>query len=120
MQGASVIQGLLFSVCTLLASTAVQAAQPFPSRPIRVVTSEPGSSLDLTARLVAEGLTQSLGQQAIVDNRHVLTVETVIKATPDGHTLLTYGSSTWVAPMLSKDVQYDAVKDLTPVSLTAI
>ena len=120
MQWAKVTQLVLFGFGVMVTSATVAAAEAFPNKPIRIVTSEPGSSLDLTARLVAEGLTQNLGQQAIVDNRHVLTVETVVKALPDGYTLLAYGSSTWVAPMLSKDVKYDAVNDLAPVSLAAI
>lgn len=91
----------------------------YPTRPVRIVTSVPGSSLDLAARVVAQGLTQSLGEQVIVENRNVLTVETVVKATPDGYTLLAYGNSTWLAPMLSP-VTYDAVKDLALVDLTVM
>lgn len=110
---------VLCGLVVMLPSMAATAADTYPSKPVRIITSEPGSSLDLAARLVAQGLTQSLGQQVIVENRHVLTVESVVKATPDGYTLLAYGSSTWVAPMLSK-LTYDAQKDLAPVNLTVI
>ena len=91
-------------------------AQNYPTKPVRIVTSEPGSGLDFAARLVAQGLTASLGQQAIVDNRRILAVEIVAQAPADGYTLLAYGSPMWIAPFMQK-VTYDPVKDFAPVTL---
>ena len=61
-------------------------AQPYPNKPVRIVTATPGGGVDFTARLLALGLTANLGQQFVVDNRggtHVA-VQTVANALPDG------------------------------------
>jgi tripartite-type tricarboxylate transporter receptor subunit TctC len=93
-------------------------AQEFPTRPVRIVTSAVGGTTDLVARLIAQGLTSSLGQQVIVDNRPtgIIPGEIVVKAPPDGYTLLFHGSSLWMMPLLQK-VPFDPVKDLVPVVL---
>lgn len=96
----------------------VAAQQPYPAKPIRVVTTEPGSSLDLTARYVAQAISGPLGQQVIVDNRRVNSIEIVAKAQPDGYTLLAYGSPIWIMPML-REVMFDPVKDFAPITLAA-
>ncbi len=93
-------------------------AQEFPTRPVRIVTSAVGGSTDLVARVIARGLTSSLGQQVIVDNRPtgIIPGEIVVKAPPDGYTLLFHGSSLWMMPLLQK-VPFDPAKDLTPITL---
>jgi tripartite-type tricarboxylate transporter receptor subunit TctC len=93
-------------------------AQEFPTRPVRIVTSAVGGTTDLVARLIAQGLTSSLGQQVIVDNRPtgIIPAEIVVKAPPDGYTLLFAGSSLWFMPLLQK-VPFDPAKDLVPVTL---
>jgi tripartite-type tricarboxylate transporter receptor subunit TctC len=93
-------------------------AQEYPTRPIRVVTAAVGGTTDLVARTIAQGLTASLGQQVIVDNRPtgIIPGEMVVKAPPDGYTLLFHGSSLWMMPLLQK-VPFDPVKDLAPISL---
>jgi len=106
----------------------VQAAFPvfadtWPSRPIRlVVPFSPGGSTDITARVLAEGLRPLLGQTVVVDNRAGaagnIAGEMVAKATPDGYTFLV-STATLVANMsLYKNLRYDFVRDLTPVSQT--
>ena len=93
-------------------------AQEVPTRPVRIVTSAVGGTTDLVARLIAQGLTASLGQQVIVDNRPtgIIPGEIVVKAPPDGYTLLFSGSSLWMMPLLQK-VPFDPVKDLAPIAL---
>ena len=93
-------------------------AQEFPTRPVRIVTATVGGTTDLVARVIAQGLTASLGQQVIVDNRPtgIIPGEIVIKAPPDGYTLLFHGASLWMMPLLQK-VPFDPVKDLAPVTL---
>src|SRR5688572_3789639 len=92
------------------------SAQDYPSRPIRIVTSLPGGSGDYLARLIAQGISVPLGQQVIVDNRPGnLTGGIVAKATPDGYTLLSAGSTMAFAPLLSS-TSYDTVKDFSPIS----
>ena len=95
-------------------------AQEFPTRPLRIVTSAVGGATDLVARLIAQGLTSSLGQQVIVDNRPtgIIPGEIVVAAPPDGYTLLFHGSSLWMMPLLQK-VPFDPVKDLAPITLAS-
>ena len=111
---------LLVSWLAVLAGGA-QAATPqdFPTRPIRIVTSQAGGGLDFVARLVSQGLSPTLGQQVIVDNRPsgIFTGSIVSKAAPDGYTLLFNGSSFWMLPFLEKNVPYDPVKDFAPITL---
>ena len=100
-------------------------AQSWPSRPIKlVVPFPPGSSPDIIARLIGEPLGQALGQAVVVDNRpgaggNVGTAA-VAKAAPDGYTFLfTIQGPLVTAPLLSKTLNYDPAKDLTPVTLVA-
>ena len=93
-------------------------AQDFPSKPVRMVTSAPGGGGDVIARLIAQAISGSLGQQVIVDNRGgVISSETVAKAPPDGYTLLSQPNSFWLLPFM-QNVSYDPVRDFLPVSLT--
>lgn len=106
---------------SLFATTSVYA-QSFATRPVRIVSAEVGAASDFLSRLIAPGLSANLGQQVIVDNRGgsgVIPIEVVVKASPDGHTLLVFGATLWLLPFL-QTVSYDPVKDLTPVSLVAI
>lgn len=93
-------------------------AQNVPNKPVRIVTTAPGSANDLVARLIAPGLTGSLGRQVIVDNRGPIAGEIVAKSPPDGHTLLSYGSSFWLSPFMRDNVPWDPVKDFSPIALT--
>ena len=74
----------------------------------------------MVARFIARGLTSSLGQQVIVDNRPtgIIPGEIVVKSPPDGYTLLFHGSSLWMMPLLQK-VPFDPVKDLAALTLAA-
>lgn len=117
--------------CALLAALcvtagAVQAVDSYPQRPIRMIVAyPPGGGTDQVGRVMAEQLSQTLGQQVVVDNRGGATgnigTELAARAVPDGHTLL-MGN---VAPnavnvSLFKKLSFDPVKDFAPVSLVAI
>src|SRR5688500_11929116 len=107
----------LFALCALAASAV--CAQTYPNRPIRFVTAAAGGGNDVTARILAQGLTERLGQQVIVDNRggaHV-PANTVAKAAPDGYTLLVQNNTVWIAPLLEKTA-YDHFRELVPITLT--
>ena len=95
------------------------SAQPYPDRPVRIVTAEAGGSQDVAARILAVGLTAALGQQFIIDNRSsgVIPGEIVSRAKPDGHTLLIYAGTFWMQPLVRKSVPYDPVRDFAPISL---
>jgi tripartite-type tricarboxylate transporter receptor subunit TctC len=102
----------------LSASAANHAtAELYPVKVIRIVTSEPGGGNDLVARIVAQGLTANLRQQVIVENRGSIAIEVALKATPDGYTLLMYGSNVWLLPFLRDNVPWDPVRDFAPVTI---
>ncbi len=92
-------------------------AQPYPNKPLRLATSEPGGGSDFAARLIAQGLTGVIGQRVVVDNRGFIAGDIVARAAADGYTLILYGSPLWLAPFLRKNVPFDPVKDFAPVSL---
>jgi tripartite-type tricarboxylate transporter receptor subunit TctC len=109
----------IFAAALMTGCTGVVCAQTYPNKPIRIVTSEPGGGADFGARIIAQGLTDSFGQQAIVDNRAGGSIpgEIVSRAPPDGYTLLYYGSTLWILPLIRKDVRYDASSDFSPITL---
>ncbi len=101
------------------------SAQTFPTKPIRIVVPFPaGGTTDVLARAVAQKLTESLGQAAVVDNRPGaggnIGAELVAKSPPDGYTLLmgTVGTHA-INPSLYPKMPYDHVKDFAPVILVA-
>src|SRR5689334_6393688 len=104
----------LLAIGAIVAGAA--AGQDFPVKPIRIITSAPGGSSDFTARLIAQGWTESLGQQAVVDNRGNFGGEQLAKAPPDGYTLLVDGASLWTGPLIQK-TSYDPVRDFSSVTI---
>ena len=111
--------GLLFG--TSMGATA-QAADAYPARPIRIIILvQPGGGSDITSRAVAQKMTESWGQQVIVDNRPggngVLGMEIAKSANPDGYTLVlgTIGPVA-VNPSLYSKLPYDPVADFTPIA----
>jgi tripartite-type tricarboxylate transporter receptor subunit TctC len=101
-----------------LGMAAPVSAQQFPAKPVRIVTTVPGGSLDLTARLLAPRLAERLGQPVIVDNRGgILSMELVAKAPADGYTLLLASGSLWISRFLRDSVSWDAIRDYAPLSL---
>lgn len=100
-------------------------AQAWPARPVKLVVPFPaGSSPDIIGRLVAEPLGQALGQPIVVDNRPGaggnVGTGAVAKAEPDGYTFLfTIQGPLVTAPLLTRNLGYDPVKELAPVSLVA-
>ena len=106
---------------TVLALSSVTQAQQYPSRPVRVILGFPaGGPTDAAGRIIAQALSQALGQTVIMDNRPgadgAIAPELVAKATPDGHTLLmASGSNIAGVPAMRKNVPYDPVADFVPV-----
>lgn len=106
---------------TPLVATAQGNIANYPSRPIRlVVPQSPGASTDLTARLVAQRLSEAFKQPVVVDNRPgagtIIGTELVVRAAPDGHTLMVVASGITVNPSMYKRMPYDTERDLAPVT----
>ena len=109
---------LAVAAATLLATASLPAgAQSWPAKPVRVVTTQPGSSAELMGRLIAPGLSSALGQQVVIDNRGLVAAEIVARAPADGYTLLLYTSPLWIAPFFRDNVPWDVVRDFAPVAL---
>ncbi len=105
----------------MTAATGVASAQSYPTKAIRfLVAVAPGGSTDTLARLVAQRLSDSFGQQVVVDNRPgahgLIGLELAAKAAPDGYTLLAGGTaSIAINPSLYKKLPYDPVRQFAPV-----
>jgi tripartite-type tricarboxylate transporter receptor subunit TctC len=105
-------------VGALVFQTAGVSGQDFPSRPIRIVTGEAGGGSDFVSRLVAQGLTANLNQQVIVENRGgdaSIPANIVLKAQPDGYTLLVGAATLWIGSLLQKK-PYDPLQDFSPIA----
>ena len=101
----------------------IASAEGYPSRPVRIVVGfPPGAATDIIARLVAEALSQRLGQQFIVDNRpgagSNIGAETAIKAPADGYTLLAMTVTNAVNATLYDNLNFDFLRDIAPVAGT--
>jgi tripartite-type tricarboxylate transporter receptor subunit TctC len=104
-----------------LLATAQSSIATYPSRPIRIIVPQsPGASTDLTARLVAQRLSEAFKQPVVVDNRPgagtIIGTELVTRAAPDGHTLLVVASGITVNPSMHKRLPYDTERDLAPIT----
>jgi tripartite-type tricarboxylate transporter receptor subunit TctC len=96
-------------------------ADDYPKKPIRILCPfAPSGGVDITARSVAQQLTQTWGQSVIVDNKPgangTIAVETAVQAPPDGYTLTMISSSHAVNATLLKNQSYDLIKDLAPIT----
>ena len=111
----------LFCVVLTVAVNGV-FAQSYPNKPIHfIVPFAPGGPNDIRARLIGEKLTESWGQQVVIENKPgadgAIGMEFVAKAAPDGYTILLGTSgATVVTPNLYKKVRYDSVKDFAPIT----
>ncbi|HET7159551.1 MAG TPA: tripartite tricarboxylate transporter substrate-binding protein, partial [Burkholderiales bacterium] len=106
----------------LLVMTATVLAQTYPGRPIRYIVGQaPGGSSDTLARMIAQRVSDQLGQAIVVDNRPgatgIIGAEVVARATPDGYTLLQAATSHATNPATQVKLPYDSVRDFTPISL---
>jgi tripartite-type tricarboxylate transporter receptor subunit TctC len=114
------IRLVLAALVAMLATAA--AAQPYPTRPIRLLVSfPPGGASDIVARLVGQPLAARLGQPVVVENRPGsngnLAGELAARATPDGYTLLLGPSALFgINPHLYAKMPIDPLKDLLPVA----
>ena len=114
----------VLSLLFLVIAAGTVAAQPYPSKPIRVaVAFPPGGPVDIIARLLGPKLTESLGQSVVVENvvgaSGNVATQRVAKSAPDGYTVLAHSSAYAVNPALSANAGYDAEKDLLAIAIVA-
>ena len=115
---------VIAGACVALALSvgAVAAQDAFPTKPIkRIVPLAVGGGIDFTARATAQKLSDVIGQQVVVENQGgaggTLGINAVVRAAPDGYTLLYHSVSGVVSSVVGKDLPYDWLRDLAPVSL---
>jgi tripartite-type tricarboxylate transporter receptor subunit TctC len=112
----------LASCAIALAVSGAAAQEAYPAKPIKlIVPLAAGGGIDFTARTTAQKLSEVLGQQVVVENQGgaggTIGVNAVARAAPDGYTLLYHSVSGVVSSAVSKDLPYDWLRDLAPVSL---
>ena len=114
------VMGLTLALSALPA-VPLARADDFPSRPLRLIIGfPPGSAADITARLVGAAMSQTLGQQVVVESRpgagSSLAAESVARAPADGYTLFIGTSSNVTNAAISSNLRFDFVKDFAPVT----
>jgi tripartite-type tricarboxylate transporter receptor subunit TctC len=113
---------LVAGVAALPAWSRLALAQAYPTRPVRIVAGfSAGSTTDIIARLIGHWLQDRLGQPFIIDNRPgaggTIGAEAVVRAAPDGYTLLAAGSNNAINETLYEKLDYDFIRDIAPVAL---
>lgn len=114
------------ALVALLALAFSVAAQPaFPNKPIRVIVPyPPGGAVDVLARIVGQKLTESVGQQVIIDNRGggntIIGTQTLLRSPPDGYTIMLAVTTLAVLPSLETGLPYDTLKDLAPTATISL
>ena len=113
---------LAVTVTAVSMAVATAASAAYPDKPITmVIPYATGGSTDVIGRLIAEAMTRDLGQQVIVENAGgaggTIGTAKVVRAAPDGYTVLLHNMGIATAPALYPKLSFDATKDLTPISL---
>lgn len=113
------LQGCLAAASLFVATAAI--AQTYPAKPVRIVVGfSAGGGTDVTARLLAQKLTEFLGQSVLVDNRPgsggMIATEAVARSAPDGYTLLMVAAADVVQPAVRPKLSYDLERDFAPIS----
>jgi tripartite-type tricarboxylate transporter receptor subunit TctC len=108
-----------------VAATVALAADPYPSRPIKVISPFPaGSASDTVGRIVVDAVSQLLGQPMVIETKPgaggIVGFADVAKADPDGYTLVTSSTSMGTGMVLHKSLPYDPAKDFVPVAMFGV
>jgi tripartite-type tricarboxylate transporter receptor subunit TctC len=121
------IRGAVAAFAAALAGAlpASAAAQTYPSKPVRLlVTYAVGGATDIVSRVVASKLSESLGQQVVVDNRPgasgIVASELLVRSAPDGYTIVNVNVAHGANPILNAKLPYDTLRDFAPVTLLVL
>src|SRR6188472_4277926 len=107
--------GLAAGAVALPAASRIARAQAYPSRPVRIVVGFPaGGATDITARLMAQWLSDRLGENR-PGAAGTIAAEAVVKAAPDGYTLLQIGTPNAINATLYTNLSFNFVRDIAPV-----
>jgi tripartite-type tricarboxylate transporter receptor subunit TctC len=112
---------LASGAAALPAVSRIARAQAYPTRPVRLIVGfAAGQAIDIVTRIVAQSLSGRLGQQFIIENRPGaggnIGTEAVVRAPPDGYTLLAIGSNNMINATLYEKLNYDFIRDIAPVA----
>src|SRR5262249_13361068 len=112
---------LAASAAALPAMSRIARAQAYPARPVRIVVGfAPGGGADINARLIGQWLSERLGQQFVIENRPGasgnIATEAVVRAPPDGYTLLVTPSSAAINATLYNKLSFNCIRDIAPVA----
>lgn len=120
---AAVVAALLALIPAATAQAAAQAGAPaqYPNKPVRLlVPFAPGGGTDITARSIAQNLSERLGQQFVADNRPgangTIALDILTKSLPDGYTISMISSSHSVNASLIRNLSYDLTRDVQPIT----
>ena len=116
---------LVAGAAVLPTISGIAKAQTYPTRPVRIIVGyPPGGITDFYARLSGQLLSERLGQPFIIENRTgaggTIAVDSVVRAPPDGYTLLITSSNDIYNPSLYPDLKYEYFRDITPVAGVAL
>jgi tripartite-type tricarboxylate transporter receptor subunit TctC len=112
---------LAAGTAALPAVSRIARAQAYPTRPVRIIAGfAPGGGVDIVARLIGQWLSERLGQQFIIENRPGagtnIATEAVVRAPPDGYTLLLVGPTHTVNATLYERLNYNFIRDIAPIA----
>jgi tripartite-type tricarboxylate transporter receptor subunit TctC len=124
MGGSAAKFAFVVAIAALAALGSPSAAQPFPSKPVRIIVPyTPGSPNDVLARLLAQQLQAKLGQAVVIDNKPgggtTIGSKAAAAAPADGYTLLFSSSALMIEPILTKQIEYDPQRDFAPIAFIA-
>src|SRR5271169_1710520 len=112
---------LAAGAAALPAVSRIAMAQAYPTRPVKILVGyAAGGAMDINARLMGQWLSERLGQQFVIENRtgagNNIATEAVVRASPDGYTLLTCATSNAVNASLYEKLDFNFIRDIAPVA----
>jgi tripartite-type tricarboxylate transporter receptor subunit TctC len=114
----------LIAAASLAGGNALAQAEAYPTKPIRfILPFPPGGGTDILGRILSERMSADLGQPVVIENRGGaggnVGAEAAARSAPDGYTIVLAAPSLAISPSLYKKLNYDPVRDLTPIGMVA-